>query len=234
MNKYATAFKAAFPVTLPICAAFLFLGASYGFLMASKGFSAWYPFFMSALIFAGSMEFVTINLLLGAFDPLYAFFMALMVNSRHLFYGISMLEKFKSIGFIKKFYLIFGMCDESFSINCSVEPPANVDKTWFMIAVTMLNQFYWVFGATMGGLIGSLITFNTKGLDFVLTALFAAIFVSQWQSMDNHKPALAGLAVPALCLAIFGRNSFIPPAMVIIVAVFMYVYYKGGGSHELN
>lgn len=233
-NKYGTAFKAAFPVTLPICAAFLFLGASYGFLMASKGFSAWYPFFMSALIFAGSMEFVTINLLLGSFEPLYAFFMALMVNSRHLFYGISMLEKFKSIGFVKKFYLIFGMCDESFSINCSVEPPKDVDKTWFMIFVTLLNQFYWVFGATMGGLIGSYISFNTKGLDFVLTALFAAIFVSQWQSMDNHKPALTGLVVPAICLAIFGRSSFIPPAMVIIVAVFMYVYYKGGGSRELN
>lgn len=234
MNKYAAAFKAAFPVTLPICAAFLFLGASYGFLMASKGFSAWYPFFMSALIYAGSMEFVTINLLLGAFDPLYAFFMALMVNSRHLFYGISMLEKFKNISFIKKFYLIFGMCDESFSINCSVEPPKNIDKTWFMIAVTALNQFYWVTGATLGGLIGSYITFSTKGLDFVLTALFAAIFVSQWQNMDNHKPALTGLLVTAACLAVFGTGRFIPPAMVIIVTVFIYVYYKGGGSHELN
>lgn len=226
MNKYAQAFKAAFPLTLPICAAFLFLGASYGFLMSQKGFSAWYPFFMSMLIFAGSMEFVTVNLLLTAFDPLYAFFMALMINSRHLFYGISMLEKFKNTGW-KKPYLIFGMCDESFSINCSADIPPGIDKGWFMLFVTLLNQIYWVAGATLGGLVGSGITFDTTGLDFVLAALFLSIFVSQWQNTDNHKPALCGLIATLACL-VFGSQNFILPSMVIITAIFIYAYHQGG------
>lgn len=227
MNKYLSAFKAAFPLTLPICAAFLFLGASYGFLMTQKGFSFWYPFFMSMFIFAGSMEFVTINLLLSAFDPLYAFCMALMINSRHLFYGISMLEKFKGTGW-KKPYLIFGMCDESFSINCTAKIPPHIDKGWFMLFVTLLNQIYWVGGATIGALIGSSITFNTKGLDFVLAALFLSIFVSQWQNTANHKPALCGLLITLACLLIFGSQNFILPAMVIITGIFIYAYQQGG------
>ena len=119
------AFKAAFPYTLPICVGFLFLGMSYGFMMRSKGFSFVYPLCMSFFIYAGSMEFVTANLLLSAFNPVYAFFLTLMVNARHLFYGISMLEKYKNTGW-KKFYLIFGMCDESFTVNCTVDPPEDV------------------------------------------------------------------------------------------------------------
>lgn len=125
------AFKAALPYTIPICVGFLFLGMSYGFLMKSKGFSFVYPMLMSFFIFAGSMEFVTVNLLLSAFNPLYAFFLTLMVDARHLFYGLSMLEKHKNVGW-KKPYLIYGMCDESFTINCTVTPPPDIDKGWFM------------------------------------------------------------------------------------------------------
>ena len=116
------AFQAALPHTLPICVGFLFLGMSYGFLMRSKGFPFYYPLLMSLFIFAGSMEFVTVNLLLSTFQPVYAFLLTLMVNARHIFYGISMLETYRGIGW-KKFYLIYGMCDESFSINCSTTPP---------------------------------------------------------------------------------------------------------------
>ena len=151
------AFKAAFPYTLPICVGFLFLGMSYGFMMRSKGFSFVYPLCMSFFIYAGSMEFVTANLLLSAFNPVYAFFLTLMVNARHLFYGISMLEKYKNTGW-KKFYLIFGMCDESFTVNCTVDPPEDVDRGWFMFFVNALNQFYWVTGATVGALLGYVIT----------------------------------------------------------------------------
>ena len=129
------AFNAAFPYTIPIGIGFLFLGMSYGFMMQSKGFSVWYPFFMSMFIFAGSMEFVTANLLLSAFSPVAAFFLALMVNARHLFYGLSMLNKYKNTGW-KKFYLIFGMCDESFTVNCTVTPPDDVDRGWFMFLST--------------------------------------------------------------------------------------------------
>ena len=133
------AFKAAFPYTIPIGIGFLFLGMSYGFMMQSKGFSVWYPFFMSMFIFAGSMEFVTSNLLLSAFSPVAAFFLALMVNARHLFYGLSMLDKYKNTGW-KKFYLIFGMCDESFTVNCTVTPPDDVEKGDYSIPVTAISS----------------------------------------------------------------------------------------------
>ena len=167
MGAKKRAFKAAIPYTLPICAGFAFLGISYGVFMYTKGFSFLYPMIMSMTIFAGSMEFLTVNLLTTAFDPLAAFLLALMVNARHLFYGISMLDKYKGTG-KKKVYLIFGMCDESFSINCTANPPKEIDKGWFMFFVTLLNHIYWVVGATIGGLIGPFIHFNTQGLDFVI------------------------------------------------------------------
>lgn len=213
------AFKAALPYTIPICIGFLFLGMSYGFLMRSKGFSFIYPMLMSFFIFAGSMEFVTANLLLSAFDPIYAFFLTLMVNARHLFYGISMLEKYKNVGW-KKFYLIFGMCDESFTVNCTVTPPSDVDKGWFMFFVTMLNQIYWVSGATLGALLGYIIHFDTKGIEFVMTALFVVMFINQWEEKNTHKSALIGLGCSIICLLIFGSERFILPAMVLIILCF--------------
>lgn len=213
------ALKAALPHTLPVCVGFLFLGMSYGFLMRSKGFSFVYPMFMSLFIFAGSMEFVTVNLLLSAFQPLYAFFLAFMVNARHLFYGISMLEKYKNTGW-KKAYLIFGMCDESFTVNCTTEPPADVDTGWFMFFVTLLNQIYWVSGATLGALLGYVVHFNTKGIEFVMTALFVVMFVNQWEETKEHRPALIGLGCSLLCLLIFKAGNFILPSMALIVACF--------------
>ncbi len=210
-----TALKAAFPITLPICVGFLFLGVSYGLFMDGLGFEFYYPMLMSLLIFAGSMEFVTGNLLLGTFDPIQAFALTLMVNARHLFYGISMLNIYKGVG-LKKLYLIFGMCDESFSINCSAEPPNGVDKGWFMFFVTLLNHLYWVAGATIGGLLGSLINLNTEGIEFVMTALFVVIFVEQWEKTRDHTAALIGVACSVLSLFIFGADNFLIPAMIAI------------------
>ena len=148
------AFAAAFPYTIPIFAGFWFLGLTYGIYMNVSGFCFWYPMLMSLTIFAGSVEFITVSLLLGAFHPLQALAMTLMINARHLFYGISMLDRFKGTGW-KKFYLIFGMCDESFSINYTAEIPKGVDKSWFMFFVTLLNHFYWVTGAVLGNLHGT-------------------------------------------------------------------------------
>lgn len=213
------AFKAALPRTLPILVGFVFLGMSYGLLMRSKGFSFIYPMFMSMFIFAGSMEFVTANLLLADFNPIYAFLLALMVNARHLFYGISMLEKFDGTGW-KKPYLIFGMCDETFSVNCTADLPPDVDKGWFMFFVTLLNQIYWVVSSTAGSLLGYVIHFNTKGIEFVMTALFVVMFLGQWEKKENRVPALVGLIGTAVCLPIFGSKYFIVPAMVLIVAAF--------------
>ncbi|MDO5377725.1 MAG: AzlC family ABC transporter permease [Clostridia bacterium] len=214
------AFKAALPHTLPICVGFLFLGMSYGFLMRSKGFSFVYPMLMSLFIFAGSMEFVTVNLLLSAYNPLYAFFLTLMVNARHLFYGISMLSTYRNVG-IKKLYLIYGMCDETFAVNCSVTPPEDVDRGWFMFFVTLLNQLYWVGGATMGALLGYVIHFDTTGIEFVMTALFIVMFLGQWEEAKDHRPALTGLGCSLVCLLLFGGERFILPAMALIVVCLM-------------
>ena len=212
------ALKAAVPYTIPICAGFTFLGLAYGIYMNSLGFSFVYPMLMSMTIFAGSMEFVAANLLVSGFHPLHAFFLTLMVNARHLFYGISMLDKYKNVG-KKKWYLIYGMCDESFSINCTTQPPEGVDKGWFMFFVTLLNQCYWVIGSTLGGILGSFVTFNTKGIDFVMTALFVVIFLDQWFSQKRHLPAIVGVAASAVCLMLFGADNFIIPSMLLILAV---------------
>lgn len=220
-TKYLKALKAAFPHTIPIFAGFWFLGLTYGIYMNVSGFSFWYPCLMSLTIFAGSVEFVAVNLLLGAFDPLQAFVMTLMINARHLFYGISMLDKYKGTG-LKKFYLIFGMCDESFSINYTADIPEDVDKGWFMFFVTLLNHFYWFSGASLGGLFGSLIHFNTEGLDFVMTAMFVVIFMEQWLKDRKHTSAVLGLALSALCLFIFWADDFIIPAMVAILGVLTF------------
>lgn len=213
------AFETALPYTLPICVGFLFLGMSYGFLMRSMGFSVWYPMLMSFFIYAGSMEFVTANLLMSAYNPLYAFVLTLLVNARHIFYGISMLDKYKNTGW-KKFYLIYGMCDESFTINCTVTPPKDVDKGWFMFFVTLLNQIYWVGGATLGALLGSVITFDTTGIEFVMTALFVVMFINQWKESSDHRSALIGLISSFICLILLGANHFMLPAMALIVLIF--------------
>lgn len=210
------AFKAALPYTLPICIGFIVLGMSYSFLMRSKGFPLIYPMLMSLFIFAGSMEFVTVNLLLSDFNPLHVFFLTLMVNARHIFYGISMLDKYKNCGW-KKPYLIFGMCDETFTVNCAVTPPEDVDKGWFMFFITLLNQIYWVSGATLGALLGYIIHFDASGIEFVMTALFVVMFINQWEETKEHTPALMGLGCSLLCLVIFGSSNFIIPAMILIV-----------------
>lgn len=220
------AFKAAFPHTLPIFAGFWFLGLAYGICMNVSGFSFVYPMLISMTVFAGSMEFVLISMLLGTFAPIQALLMTLLVNARHLFYGVSMLEKFRGMG-AKKPYLIFGMCDETFSINYSASIPDDVDKGWFMLFVTILNQIYWVTGATLGGICGSFLTFDTKGLDFVMPAMFLVIFMEQWMREINHLYSLIGLGICVLCLAVFGPQHFIIPSMLAILAVLTLLRRKG-------
>ena len=143
------AFKAAFPYTLPILAGFSFLGMAYGIYMNASGFSFVYPLCMSFLIYGGSLEFVAVEMLLSPFAPVQVLIMALLIQARHLFYGISMLDKFKGMGW-KKYYLIFGMCDETFSVNYTADIPEDIDRGWFMFFVTLLDQLYWGLSATLG------------------------------------------------------------------------------------
>ena len=219
------ALKAAFPCTIPIMTGFIFLGAAYGIYMNASGFSFVYPLFMSMLIYGGSLEFVAVAMLLSPFAPLQVFIMALLIQARHLFYGLSMLDKFRGTGW-KKFYLIYGMCDETFSVNYTADIPEDVDRGWFMFFVTLLNQFYWVASATTGGIIGSLLKINTDGISFVMTAMFVVIFMDQWLKEDQHLSSLIGLGVSLICLLIFGADSFMIPTMITIVVLLTVLRHR--------
>ena len=212
------ALKAAFPHTIPILAGFLVLGMSYGVFARVSGFSFWYPLCMAVAIFGGSLEFVAVTMLLGVFAPVQTFLMALMIQGRHLFYGISMLERYKHMGW-KRFYLIYALCDETFSINYAVQPPEDVDKGWFMLFVSVLDQCYWLTGTTIGAVLGGVIPFSTEGLDFAMTALFVVIFLDQWLKEDKHYTALIGVLAAAGCLLIFGADSFMIPTMACILCL---------------
>ncbi|WP_029329017.1 azaleucine resistance protein AzlC [Lentibacillus jeotgali] len=217
-NQIWIAARVAFPKTVPIFAGFVFLGIAYGLMMNSLGFSAIYPILISLIVFAGSMEFVAANLLVGTFSPLTALFLTLTVNARHLFYGLSMLEKYDGIG-KKKWYMVYGLCDEAFAINSTMDVPKNIDKGWVMFFVTLFNHFYWVLGATLGGIFGSFVNFNIEGLDFVMTALFVVIFLEQWMKEEKHTSSLVGLGASIVCLIIFGGSKFIIPAMIAILGL---------------
>lgn len=210
------ALKAAFPHTLPILAGFSFLGMTYGVLMSASGFGPGWTLLMSLAVFAGSMQFVAVHLLLGAFDPVQAFAMTVMINARHLFYGLTLLDKYRGWG-LRTPYLIFAMCDESFSINCAAEAPEGVDRGWFMFFVSLLNQSYWVLASVAGSLFGNLLHFDLTGLDFAMTAMFAVIFLEQWLKEKNHSCSLLGLGLSGLCLMLFGPEDFIIPAMIALL-----------------
>jgi 4-azaleucine resistance transporter AzlC len=222
-SRCLSVLKAAFPATLPVFAGFWFLGLAYGIYMHSLGFPFWYPMCMSALIFAGSLEFVIANMLSGAFAPLQVLLISLLVNARHVFYGIAMLDRFRGLGFWRKTALIAGMCDETFAINYSAKVPQGVDKGSFMLAVTLFNYSYWVSGATLGGLFGNALSFNTRGLEFVLTAMFTVIFTQQWLKDRSRIPELTGFGCAFLCLLCLGPQNFMVPAMLLITLMLAFL-----------
>ena len=216
MASKKTALRAALPHTIPVFTGFIVLGAAYGILMDSKGFSLLWILFTSTFIYAGSMQFLAVTMLSVGFHPLNGLLMTLMVNARHLFYGISMLEKYRGVGRLKP-YLIFSLTDETFSLVCSAEPPEGIDRKWFLFFLSALNQVYWVTGSLLGGILGSMFKFNTKGIDFVLTALFVVIFLNQWKTAKNHLPAIIGVTGAILCRLVFGASDFILPTMLFIL-----------------
>lgn len=186
--------------------------------MHSMGFSWGYTLALSALIYAGSMEFVTVAMLLSPFDPVSAFLITLMVNGRHIFYGISMLTIYRHMGWLTP-YLIFGMTDESFSINYTSQIPTEISKKWFYFFVTLLNQIYWVLGSVIGNLFASVLSFDAKGLEFVLTALFIVLAIEQYKAQRNLISSGIGLLIPGFALLVFGSEHFMIPAMIGIVVI---------------
>lgn len=202
--------------TLPVMAGYLVLGMGFGILFESKGYGFIWSLLMSTAVFAGSMQYVAIDLISGGVSLISTALMTVMVNARHLFYGISMVGKFRGAG-LKKPYLMFALTDETYSLICSEPVPEGTDAHTFYFLISLVNQCYWVTGSVAGALLGSLITFETAGLDFAMTALFISIFTEQWLTAKNHLPALIGAGATLLCLILFGADSFLIPAMLVII-----------------
>ncbi len=225
-DQIRKAVRAAFPQTIPVLTGFLVLGMAYGVLMQTKGYGTLWSVLMSAIAFCGSMQFVAITLLTTVFNPLQAFLLSIMVNARHLFYGISMLEKYKGLG-KARFFLIYTLCDETFSISSSVDPPEGVERKYFYLSLSLLDYSYWILGTFLGGVLGSFLTINTQGLDFVLTGLFVVLFLEQIKKAENRIPALVGVAGTLAGLFLFGADNLVIPSMVLILAVLL------GGRRKL-
>ncbi len=219
------ALRYAFPKTVPVMAGYLVLGTAYGILMNVNGYGIWWAVLISIFVYAGSLQYLGITFFAAAVNPWYAFFMSLMLNARHLFYGLSMLDKYKDGGKLKP-YLIFALTDETFSVLCNEEVPEGINKYHVYFFASLLDHLYWVTGALIGSLAGGLIRFDTAGMDFALTALFVVIFVDQWKSGQGHKAALAGVGASALCVAVFGQSVFIIPAMILILTIITAWYFK--------
>ncbi len=222
------ALRAAFPLTLPVCAAYVFLGMTYGMLMVTAGFPAWLPVLTALVVYTGSLEFLLVDILASPFNPVSTLVTAVVVGARHLFYGISMLGRYRGVG-AKKPYLIYTTSDETFSVNYAAQIPEGIDHGWYYFWVSLLDQMYWVAGAGIGALCGSLITVDLTGLDFVMTAMFAVILLQQcfadgtrvrgWAG--DHISELVGVLGSAGCLAFFGPDHFIVPSMVVILTALL-------------
>ena len=212
------ALLAAFPYTLPVMTGYLFIGIAFGVLLTSKGFSPWWALAMSLFIYAGAMQFVTIALISGPFAPLTAALMTLMVNARHLFYGLSMLSRFRPYG-KGKAYPVFALTDETYSLYCLTKAPSGISEKQFDLSLAVLNHLYWLAGTALGAVIGTHLPFDATGIDFAMTALFAVIFLEQWDSATDRRPAICGLVVTLACLVIFGKDWFVLASMVSLLVI---------------
>lgn len=227
--------KYAFKQSLPIMAGYLVLGMGFGVLLETKGYGVGWALLMSCLIYAGSMQYVTIDLLSGGASLISAALMTLMVNARHLFYGISMIERYRDTQPYKP-YLIFGLTDETYSVVCSGTVPEGVDEKQYFFLVSLFSQCYWIIGSVTGSALGTMLAFNSTGIDFSMTALFLVVFVEQWRSTKNHASAVVGVAASLICLLIFGADRFLIPAMISITILLMVLRKKldtqeeGGGA----
>lgn len=218
--------KKAFTATIPVMTGYLVLAIGFGILLKTNGYGLGWAVAMSVFIYAGSMQYLAIDMLTGGATLLTTAVTTLMVNARHLFYGISMIERYQNTG-NKKAYLIFALTDETYSLVCSEESIKGMEnpKAYYFL-VSLFNQIYWVTGSIIGSMLGDVIPFNIEGIDFALTALFVTIFVEQWLSCDNHRPALIGIVSSVFCLFLFGADRFLIPTMVIIVILLIGIRNK--------
>ena len=208
--------KQSFIATIPVLTGYLVLGFGFGIILKANGYPTLLAFVMSLVIYAGSMQYVAIGLLTGGASLITAAVTSLMVNARHLFYGISMLDKYKGMGKIKP-YLIFALTDETYSLVCSDNLEMSLEeKKSYCFFVSVFNHIYWVVGSVLGAVIGTVVKFNSEGIDFALTALFLTVFIEQWRTAKKHTPAIIGVVVSVACLVLFGSENFLIPTMLAI------------------
>lgn len=219
-NSYIKAIKAAFPYTIPVLTGYLFIGIAFGVMYQEKGYNFLWAILMSIMVYAGSGQYLAVNFFVPGISLLEVIFLEFMVNIRHIFYGLSLLERFSDMG-KKKLYMIFSLTDETYSLFFITKVPKDVDKDKFMFSIALLDQLYWITGSAIGAIAGSLIPFNAEGIDFAMTALFVVIFVEQWLTSKNHLPALTGLVCGLICLMIFGSDNFILPTMISIMIILL-------------
>jgi len=228
MNKQAL--KTAFRDTIPVLTGYLFLGAGFGILLSEKGYGVGWAFFMALFMFAGSGQYLAVDLLATHASLITTALATLLVNARHIFYGISLLDAYKDAG-KKKTYMIFGLTDETYSLVTQNEPPAGISRHSYCFLVTLLDHIYWICGCVLGNMAGALLPISFEGVEFVLTALFVTMFVEQWLTHKDHLPAIIGVGSTVLCLLIFAKDVFLIPSMVLI-AVLLTVSRKTGRRQE--
>lgn len=214
------AFRAALPRTLPVLAGYLVLGVAFGLLLNSIGLGVFWAAAMSILVYAGSAQFLAVSLIGASASLPQVALLTFLLNFRHFFYGLSMVSRYQGVG-KRKLYLAFALSDETYAILAGALPPAQVDPADYYFAVSLLDQCYWVAGSLIGTTVGQLITFDTTGVDFAMTALFVVLAVEQWKSARRHAPALFGVCCGVVCLLIFGPDLFLIPALAAIVALLL-------------
>ncbi|MGN0527355.1 MAG: AzlC family ABC transporter permease [Acutalibacteraceae bacterium] len=214
--------KKVFPQTIPVLAGYISLGIAFGLLLQSIGYGPVWALIMSLFIYAGSAQFLAVELLAtGATLPHIAL-LTFLLNFRHLFYGLSMIEKYRKTG-IRKPYLIFGLTDETYALLTGYKTPEGLNDKDYYLAVTLMNQMYWVLGSVLGSAAGSIIPFDTTGIDFAMTALFAVLVVEQWKTHKNHIPAILGFAITIASLLIFGADNFLIPALIVMSVILLCI-----------
>ncbi len=210
--------KAAFIKSLPVFAGYIVLGIGFGVMLGKAGYGLIWALLMSVTMYAGSMQYVAVSLLTGGASLISTAVTTLLVQARHLFYGISMIDKYKGAGW-RKIYLAFSLTDETYSLLCDGHYPAGSNPHWYRFFVSIFNQSYWIMGCLIGNFLGTNVPFNSKGIEFAMTALFVTVFVEQWKSTKNHLPAIIGVVCTAVCLAIFGSEDFLIPSMISITVL---------------
>lgn len=221
----------AFMKSLPVMFGYIFLGIAFGVLMQQAGFPVWMSLLISLIVYAGSMQFVLVTLLSSGASVLLTAAMTLLINSRHIFYGLSFVEKFKTMG-RQYFYMIFSLTDETYSVLCSVRPEDKTDKKQAMFLIALFDQAYWVAGSVIGAAVGGILPFDTTGIDFSMTALFVVIFLEQWLDAKTHIPAVVGLVSGISFLLLLGPDNFILPSLVVTVTILLLCRRKIEGKLE--